>query len=69
MYYAGDFDSGWSGADGSLNGNFDGGSVFAQTRGWHKTAAGGHCHWSYLNQFFTSGFVGTNPTPFQATSG
>jgi hypothetical protein len=32
LYYAGDFDSGWSGADGSLNGNFDGGSVFAQTQ-------------------------------------
>lgn len=44
-------------------------ACFCADAGWHKTAAGCHCHWSYLNQFFTSGFVGTNPTPFQATLG
>ena len=66
LYYAGDFDSANSNAGGLGNGNIGGNSsnavwVWVGVKPPEAVTVTGVT----FNQFFTSGFVGTNPTPFQ----
>jgi opacity protein-like surface antigen len=63
LYYAGDFDSTDSNANGLYNANDTG--VLGQVWVGVKPTKAAIVTGATFNQFFTAGFVGTNPTPFQ----
>jgi hypothetical protein len=65
LYYAGDFDSTDSNADGLFNGNDTGISLEAWVWVGVKPPKAVTVTGVTFNQFFTAGFAGTNPTPFQ----
>jgi hypothetical protein len=65
LYYAGDFDSANSNANGLFNSNDTEGSLEARVWVGVKPPKAVTVTGVTFNQFFTSGFVGTNPTPFQ----
>lgn len=71
LYYGGDFESSNSGADGLLNAHDTGGSNGPDGQVWVgvKPAKRTSITGSTFNEFFTSGFIGTNPTSFQAQTG
>ena len=69
LYYAGDFDSSASGANGLFNANYTGASeegqvwVGVRPKGAHTVTG------STFNEFLSAGFTGTQPTPFQTQVG
>jgi phage terminase large subunit-like protein len=65
LYYAGDFDSTDSSANGLLNGNDTYGGLVTWVWVGVKPPKAVTVTGVTFNQLFTSGFVGTNPTPFQ----
>jgi len=65
LYYAGDFDSANSNANGLLNGNDTYGGLVEWVWVGVKPPRAVTVTGVTFNQFFTSDFVGTNPTPFQ----
>ena len=65
LYYAGDFDSANSNANGLNNGNYANGSLEVWVWVGVKPPKAVTVTGVTFNQFFTSDFVGTNPTPFQ----
>jgi hypothetical protein len=69
LYYAGDFDSNDSNADGLYNANDTGANLEGQTWVGVKPPKAATVTGVTFNQFFTAGFVGTNPTPFQTQIG
>jgi hypothetical protein len=64
LYYAGDFDSTNSAANGLLNYFYDGGD-FGQVWVGVKPPKTATATGVTFNEFFTFAFAGTNPTPFQ----
>ena len=69
LYYAGDFDSTDSGANGLFNANdasqgLDG-AVWVGVKPPKAATVTG----ATFNEFFSAGFIGTNPTPFQTQIG
>jgi hypothetical protein len=69
LYYAGDFDSTDSSANGLYNANDTSTGLDGQTWVGVKPPKAATVTGATFNQFFTSGFVGTNPTPFQTQIG
>jgi opacity protein-like surface antigen len=65
LYYAGDFDSTASDANGLFNANDTGGGLEGQTWVGVKPTANATVTGVTFNEFFVSAGVGTNPTPFQ----
>ncbi len=65
LYYAGDFDSTDSNANGLLNGNSANGNLEEWVWVGVKPPKAVTVTGVTFNQFFSSGFVGTGPTPFQ----
>ena len=66
LYYAGDFDSTDSNANGLFNGNDEDGGLWASVWVGIKPPKAVIVTGVTFNQFFTAGFTGTNPTPFAA---
>ncbi len=64
LYYAGDFDSSASDANGLFNANDTGGGLEAQVWVGVKPTESATVTGSTFNQFFVESGVGTNPTPF-----
>jgi hypothetical protein len=69
LYYAGDFDSTDSTANGLDNANELSAGREGQTWVGVKPPKAAMVTGATFNQFFTAGFVGTNPTPFQTRIG
>jgi hypothetical protein len=69
LYYAGDFDSANSGANGLFNGDDYGQGLEGLAWVGVKPPKAAIVTGATFNQFFTAGFVGTNPTPFQTQVG
>jgi hypothetical protein len=69
LYYAGDFDSTDSNANGLYNANDTGDGLIAWTWVGVKPPKAVIVTGATFNEFFTEGFVGTNPTPFQTQVG
>jgi hypothetical protein len=69
LYYAGDFNSAASNANGLLNTNYDNGQTQGQVFVGVKPPKAAIVTGVTFNQFFTAGFSGTNPTPFQTQVG
>jgi hypothetical protein len=69
LYYAGDFDSNGSNADGLFNANDSGDGIEAQVWVGVLPTKAATITGSTFNQFFVPGFTGTNPTPFQIRTG
>ncbi len=66
LYYAGDFDSANSNANGLFNANDEGAGLWASVWVGIKPPKAVIVTGVTFNQFFTAGFTGTNPTPFAA---
>jgi len=64
LYYAGDFDSANSAANGLFNANDSGNGLDGQTWVGVKPTKAATATGATFNEFFTSGFSGTNPAPF-----
>jgi hypothetical protein len=69
LYYAGDYDSNDSNANGLLNADYDSGKNEGQVFVGVKPPRAATVTGVTFNEFFTSGFTGTNPTPFQTQIG
>lgn len=69
LYYAGDFDSTDSNANGLFNANFPPEGLDAQAWVGVRPPKAATVTGATFNQLFTAGFVGTNPTPFQTQVG
>jgi hypothetical protein len=69
LYYAGDFDSTDSNANGLLNTRSTGGGFLAQAWIGVKPSKAATVTGVTFNQFFENAGVGTNPTPFQTGIG
>jgi opacity protein-like surface antigen len=69
LYYAGDFDSTDSNANGLFNANDTGAGLEGQTWIGVKPKLAATVHGVTFNEFFTAPGVGTNPTPFQTQTG
>jgi len=69
LYYAGDFDSADSDANGLFNANDTGGGLDGQVWVGVKPTASSTVKGVTFNEFFTAAGVGTNPTPFQTQTG
>jgi len=69
LYYAGDFDSTNSNANGLLNSNYNNGQNEGQVFVGVKPPRAAILTGVTFNQLFTAGFSGTNPTPFQTQIG
>jgi hypothetical protein len=65
LYYAGDFDSTDSNADGLFNANYTTDDVEGETWVGVKPPKAVMVTGATFNELFTSGFIGSNPTPFQ----
>lgn len=65
LYYAGDFDSNNSNANGLYNANDTGESVIGETWVGVKPPRAVVVTGATFNELLTAGFTGTNPTPFQ----
>jgi hypothetical protein len=65
LYYAGDFDSTTSDANGLFNSNDTGGGLDGQTWVGVKPTKDATVTGVTFNEFFVEAGVGTNPTPFQ----
>jgi hypothetical protein len=65
LYYAGDFDSTASDANGLFNSNDTGGGLDGQTWVGVKPTKAAKVTGVTFNEFFVEAGVGTNPTPFQ----
>ena len=65
LYYAGDFDSTASDANGLFNSNDTGGGLEGQTWVGVKPTKAATVTGVTFNEFFVEAGVGTNPTPFQ----
>jgi hypothetical protein len=65
LYYAGDFDSANSNANGLFNGNVQEADLLISVWVGVKPPKAVTVTGVTFNQFFISGFVGTNPTPFE----
>jgi hypothetical protein len=64
LYYAGDFDSANSNANALFNANDVSDGLEGQTWVGVKPSKAATVTGATFNEFFTSGFTGTNPTPF-----
>jgi hypothetical protein len=69
LYYAGDFDSTDSNANGLFNANDSAAGLDGQTWVGVKPTKAATVTGVTFNEFFTSGFSGTNPAPFQTQTG
>jgi hypothetical protein len=69
LYYAGDFNSADSNANGLFNGNYQNYDLYNQVWVGVKPPKAATVTGATFNQFFTSGFTGTNPTPFYTQIG
>jgi hypothetical protein len=69
LYYAGDFDSTDSNANGLLNADYDNGEYVGQVWVGVKPPKAVTVTGATFNQLLTPGFMGTNPTPFQTQVG
>jgi hypothetical protein len=69
LYYAGDFETTYSGADGLFNANDEGASLEGQAWVGVKPARDVTVTGVTFVQYFASGFGGTNPTPFAVQVG
>jgi hypothetical protein len=70
LYYAGDFDSTDSNANGLFNANDTGAGLDGQTWvGVKPQGVGNTVTGATFNELFTAGFSGTQPTPFQTKVG
>jgi hypothetical protein len=69
LYYAGDFDSSDSNANGLLNTNYNNGKNYGQVYVGVKPSKTAIVTGVTFNQLFIAGFTGTNPTPFQTQIG
>jgi hypothetical protein len=69
LYYAGDFDSNDSNANGLFNANDTGAGESAYFWQGVKPTAAATITGATFNEFFEEEGVGTNPTPFQAQTG
>jgi hypothetical protein len=69
LYYAGDFDSANSDANGLFNANDTGEGLWNQVWVGVKPPKAATVTGATFNQFFSAGFVGTNPTPFATAIG
>ena len=69
LYYAGDFDSTAHNANGVFNANDTESGIEGQAWVGVKPPQEVTVTGSTFNQFLTSGFIGTNPTPFQTQIG
>jgi hypothetical protein len=69
LYYAGDFDSTDTNANGLFNSNDSNDGLIGWTWVGVKPPKAVTVTGATFNQFFTAGFVGTNPTPFQTQVG
>ncbi len=69
LYYAGDFDSTDSNANGLFNANDSSAGLDGQVWVGVLPTKAATITGSTFNEFFTSGYSGTNPTPFQIQTG
>jgi hypothetical protein len=69
LYYAGDFDSTDSNANGLFNANDSSAGLSGFTWVGVKPTKAATVTGATFNEFFTSGFSGTNPAPFQTQTG
>ncbi len=69
LYYAGDFDSTDSSANGLFNANDSAAGLNGATWVGVKPPKAATVTGATFNEFFTSGFSGTNPAPFQTQVG
>jgi hypothetical protein len=69
LYYAGDFDSTDSNANGLYNADDSGGGLIGEAWVGVKPPKAVIVTGATFNELFSSGFVGTNPTPFQTQVG
>ena len=69
LYYAGDFDSSASGANGLFNADDTGASEEGQVWVGVKPTKAATISGATFNEFLTAGFTGTQPTPFQTQVG
>jgi hypothetical protein len=69
LYYAGDFDSSASGANGLFNADYTAASEEGQVWVGVKPTKAATVTGTTFNMFLSSGYTGTNPTPFQTQVG
>ncbi len=69
LYYAGDFDSANQNANGLFNANDSAAGLSGFTWVGVKPTKAATATGSTFNEFFTSGFTGTNPAPFVTQTG